>query len=44
MRLFLNGAYIPDPDPEVRMFIEYIRTLDGRSLRTLQLTSVCVDM
>ena len=35
-RLFLNGAYIADPDAEVRKFIDYIRTLDGRRLiRTL---------
>ena len=31
-RLFLNGAYFENPDPEVRKFIDYIRTLDGRVL------------
>ena len=32
LRLFLNGAYFPNPDTEVRKFIDYIRTLDGRRL------------
>ena len=28
-RLFLNGAYFENPSAELRLFMNYIRTLDG---------------